>query len=229
MRRDSEFQSYRVVLIATDIHKTFDSGNSGKEVLDGVSLAVSPGDFVMITGTSGAGKSTLLHILCGLDQPTSGEVFFDGNPYSTLSAGESSRLRGECFGFVFQTPHLLMDRTVFENVTLPFCYGPKITKSEIGRRCMDILEYVGLGKDGGRYPATLSGGELQRVVFARALVREPRVIFADEPTGSLDRKNSLNMLDLLKKKSEQGCAVVMVTHDHSLKSYGTRFLSLDKR
>ncbi len=196
--------------------------------LEKVSLSVDNGEFMVITGPSGAGKSTLLNLLSGLDTPTSGEIRVSGQSLKNFSSSRLAAFRNEFCGFIFQTPHLLPDRTVAENISLPFCYGKKTAERDIAARCDELLEYVGLGQMGDRMPSTLSGGEMQRVVFARALTRNPKLIFADEPTGSLDSENSLRIVELLHRQSKKGCAVIMVTHDATLLEYAETVVELRK-
>lgn len=182
----------------------------------------------MISGSSGSGKSTLLNILSGLDRPSSGEVEFRGQSLLDLNDTALAALRNTSFGFVFQAPHTLPYRTVFENVTLPFQYGPPTPAAELKRRARELLDYVGLGDCAQRYPNTLSVGEQQRLVFARALVREPEVILADEPTGSLDGDNSRKILGLLRDQADRNRTILMVTHDDKAMDIGTRHIHIDK-
>lgn len=217
-----------VILEADRVSRSFVIGNSASLALPEHSLSVAAGEFLVITGPSGSGKSTLLNVLSSLDKPTSGEVRYRGRSLAALSRHEVAALRNLRFGFIFQTPHLLPDRTVIENVMLPFQYGDPRPSKEVHTRCSELLDYVGLAEMAGRYPDTLSGGEMQRVVFARALARRPEVIFADEPTGSLDAGNSRKLLDLLKMQTELGCSVIMATHDVEGISYGTRIVRLEK-
>ena len=216
------------ILEATDISRAFNSGGGKYLALASVSIAIKPGDFLVITGPSGAGKSTLLNLLSTLDTPTTGEIFFNGTPLSSKTQADIAVLRNNSFGFIFQTPHLLQDKTISENIALPFHYGDQPPKDVIGLRCQELLEYIGLAEMANRYPATLSGGEMQRVVFARALVREPHVIFADEPTGSLDASNSIHLITLLKKQTEQGRAVIMASHDPLSENFASRVLRMKK-
>ena len=216
------------MLKAKNIQKCYCSGEGRSIALETLSLSLSPGDFLMVTGPSGSGKSTLLNLLSGLDSPTDGEVIFQGRTLSTADGNSIAQLRNETFGFIFQTPHLLPDRTVLENVALPFQYGTKISNNSQKNRCEELLDYVELLDMADRYPSSLSGGEMQRVVFARALSRKPRVIFADEPTGSLDEENSLKIVRLLKEQTGQGCCVVMATHDTDLLQWGNGRLQLKK-
>lgn len=218
----------KILLEACGISRFYVHGAAQIRALEPLSLHVGQADFLVVTGPSGAGKSTLLNILSGLDRPSTGQVLYLGECLDKRQNGELARIRNEEFGFIFQTPHLLWDRTVFENVTLPFHYGSSATPEEIRERCGQLLDYVGLQKKADRYPNTLSGGEMQRVVFARALARKPRLIFADEPTGSLDGNNARKILTLLQEQVIQGCGVVMVTHDSAIAAAGNRFLHLKK-
>ena len=217
-----------VLLEARNISRVFLTGSSPCLALAPLSLVVKKGEFLVITGRSGAGKSTLLNLLSGLDLPSRGEILFKNRSLSAMNEMETARLRNGSFGFIFQTPHLLPDRTILENVAMPFSYGKPLEHSAVEKRCRELLAYVGLERLIHRFPGTLSGGEMQRVVFARALVREPEIIFADEPTGSLDGENSRKIMELLKEQVTDGCSVVMVSHDREAGSFGTRTLYLEK-
>ncbi|MDK9706096.1 MAG: ABC transporter ATP-binding protein [Desulforhopalus sp.] len=217
-----------VILEADKIARFFSIGNTPSLALAEQSLAVQAGEFLVLTGPSGSGKSTLLNLLSGLDRPSHGEVRYRGQSLAAMGHEEIARLRNLSFGFIFQTPHLLPDRTVVENVQLPFHYGPTETQAAIEGRCLELLAYVGMADLASRYPDTLSGGEMQRVVFARALARRPEIIFADEPTGSLDAGNSRRILELLREQTEQGRSVIMATHDADGIAYATRVIRLEK-
>ncbi len=213
---------------ARELTRTYTTYSRAVEALPSISLSVRRGELLVLTGPSGSGKSTLLNLLGSLDAPTSGAVLFDGRELDGFSAEQLAELRNASFGFVFQTPHALPHKTVFENVALPYLYGQPTPGGDANQRVQDLLEYVGLDHATQHFPATLSGGELQRVAFARALVRDPQVIFADEPTGSLDADNSHRLLTLLREQAELGKVVVMATHDSQAMAYATRQLSLDK-
>lgn len=213
---------------AIDIDRSFKVGTTAVRALEPISISISEGDFLVINGPSGSGKSTLLNILSGLDRPSNGQIFFEGKSLSMLSQQQLARLRNDRFGFIFQSPHLLLDKTVLENTLLPFSYGTTCSIAKAKEACMALLEYVGMDHLENRYPNTLSGGEMQRVVFARAICREPVLIFADEPTGSLDGNNSRKILDLLKEQTTKGRTVVMATHDPEAQEYGTSRLPLNK-
>lgn len=217
------------LLQAVSVSRLFGKGGSRVIALAPISLTIAKGDFLIINGPSGSGKSTLLNLLSGLDTPTKGEILFAGQSLGMMSPSKIAELRNSFFGFIFQSPHLLPDKTVFENIALPFHYGGLSDAKRLETRCMSLLRYVGLSDLAHRFPSTLSGGEMQRVVFARAIVREPQVIFADEPTGSLDSKNSILLVELLKEQADSGRTVVMVTHDPTLQNYGSRTLNLEKQ
>lgn len=216
------------LLEACSVVRSFPEGRHQTLALSPVSLLVEPGQFLAVTGPSGSGKSTLLNVLSGLDHPTDGEIRYQGQPFSEMKANEIARLRNQDFGFVFQVPHVLPDRTVFENLALPLQYAPFADRYRGLRRCRSLLEYVGLGDLSERSPNTLSGGELQRLVFARALVNDPKLIFADEPTGSLDTDNSRRLLELLREQVNLGRSVIMVTHDSEAAHYADNELELKK-
>ncbi len=216
------------LLEALRISRSFAVGTTSCLALAEQSLAVSPGEFLALTGPSGSGKSTLLNLLSSLDTPSQGEVRYRGRSLATMRGEELAGLRNRSFGFIFQTPHLLSDRTVLENVGLAFHYAPFQPASAIKRRCLELLAYVDMEKLSSRYPDTLSGGEMQRAVFARALALGPEIIFADEPTGSLDADNSHKILSLLKEQASRGCSVIMATHDPQGISCGSRVVCLQK-
>lgn len=213
---------------AKNIEKSFISGRKKIRALSPISLQVFASDFLVITGPSGAGKSTLLNLLSGLDTPTRGDILFQGTSLVDTSESEIAKLRNISFGFIFQTPHLIPHKTILENVMIPFSYRDNYNPSIAKTRSLDLLSYVGLATLGDRYPSTLSGGEMQRVVYARALVCKPKVIFADEPTGSLDADNSKILLNLLQEQVTAGCTVIMVTHDPEAVTCGSRIVQLDK-
>lgn len=217
-----------LILKAENISRDYAIGRRKVRALEPVDVEVDAGQFWVVTGPSGSGKTTLLNLLSGFDRPTDGFVEFRGTSLASLSDFKVAQLRNESFGFIHQTPHLMSHKTVLENVALPFLYGAWIGSTKVYQRSCEMLEYVGMLELQNRYPATLSGGEMQRVVFARALVRDPEVIFADEPTGSLDADNSGRILKLLRQQSELGRSVIMVSHDADAVKYGSYRLSLFK-
>lgn len=215
------------MLIAKNLTHRYLSGGRPLEVLSGIDLEVAPGEFVAVIGPSGSGKTTLLGLLAGLDLPSAGTIELDGIDLASLSEDGRARLRAERVGFVFQSFQLLPTLTAQENVQLPL---ELLGAREPGRgdQARRLLQQVGLATRGHHYPAQLSGGEQQRVALARALANRPRFLFADEPTGNLDRANGAHVLDLLEKANrDTGATVVLVTHDPALTAPAHRVVRLE--
>ena len=197
-------------------------------ILSGVDLDVDIGDRVSIVGRSGSGKTTLLNLLGLLDSPTSGTMLFEDRPVQSLSSGARDRLRGREVGFIFQQFNLLQGRTALENVMTPLLYAEGRQFWQRTRIATEMLERVGLGDRLGSLPDKLSGGEQQRVAIARSLVRGPRLILADEPTGALDLETGETVMDLIDEvATESGAALVTITHDPAIAARATRHLRLD--
>lgn len=197
-------------------------------ILSGVDLQVDVGDRVSIVGRSGSGKTTLLNLLGLLDNPTSGTMLFEDRPVQSLSSAARDRLRGREVGFIFQQFNLLQGRTALENVTTPLLYADGRQFWQRARIATEMLERVGLGDRLGALPDRLSGGEQQRVAIARSLVRGPRLILADEPTGALDLETGESVMDLIDEVATQsGAALVTITHDPAIAARATRHLRLD--
>jgi ABC-type lipoprotein export system ATPase subunit len=193
----------------------------------GVTLEVEQGEFVIITGRSGSGKTTLLNLAAGLVRPTSGEVRLGDVNLWSLSDREQSRLRNQKIGFVFQFPSLLPALTVSENVALPTTFGTNHTGSNPHERAAQLLDMVGLSDKLSAYPRQLSAGQQQRVVIARALIRQPQVLLADEPTSNLDEQTEREIMDLFRDiHARTGVTIVMVTHTTQLVVYGTRAIEM---
>jgi lipoprotein-releasing system ATP-binding protein len=215
------------VVEARRLFKEYPSGGGRLEVLSGVDLAVSAGETVSVVGASGAGKSTLLHLLGGLDRPTRGEVVLGTWYLSRLSDDELSRLRSRLLGFVFQFHHLLLEFSALENVMLPLRIRG-VEEEEARARAGTLLADVGLGERLDHRPSALSGGEQQRVAVARALVHEPIVVLADEPSGNLDRANSEHLHDIMFELArEKNVAFVVATHDERLAERTDRLLAIE--
>ncbi len=197
-----------------ELTKTYKSGEDKFNALDSVSLTIDKGEFVAILGRSGSGKSTLMHLIGGLDKPTTGTIEVDGQDLGKLNGGQLARYRNEKIGFVFQFFNLLQGTNSLNNVILPLVY----TKKKVNRkaRATELLTEVGLSTKLKNKPNQLSGGEQQRVSIARALVNDPEIILADEPTGNLDSKTGETIFQLLKELNNKGKTVVVVTHDQSI-------------
>ena len=203
------------LLKAEAVSKSFGSGDSLVKVFESVDLTVLPGDFVAIMGPSGCGKSTLLHLLAGLDDPDSGVVAVEGRSWQGRSLEERARMRGETIGFVFQFHHLLPELSVEENVALPLLLAGWKEERALGE-ARECLDRVGMMPRHSAFPRTLSGGERQRTALARAVVRKPRLLLCDEPTGSLDAAHAAEVFELLTVVArERAGAVVVVTHDRA--------------
>ena len=215
-----------MIIVAEGLSKRYRSGPREVTVLDGVDLRVEPREFVAVVGPSGSGKTTLLGLLAGLDRPTSGTVRLDGVDLGTLDEDGRARLRAEKVGFVFQTFQLLPTLTALENVLVPL----ELAGAADGRareRAVSLLERVGLGDRMDHYPAQLSGGEQQRVAIARALAIEPKILFADEPTGNLDAETGATIVELLfELNRESTTTIVLVTHDLALASRAGRVIRI---
>ena len=200
------------VIEARGVTKEYPYQGDAVHALRGVSLAVDRGEMVAVVGPSGCGKSSLLNVLAGIDAPTAGEVTLLGRGLYDLGEGERSALRLRRLGFIFQRFHLLAVLTAAENVELPMAEAG-VPKAERRRRARELLDYVGLGHRAGHRPPHLSGGEQQRVAIARALANRPEVLFADEPTGELDRRTGEEIIALFERLNADGTTMVIVTHD----------------
>lgn len=201
------------LLSAKNLYKTYKEGKMVTEVLKNVSFDIYPQSLLAIIGSSGSGKSTLLHLLGGLDKPTSGEIIFKSQQLNQLSEQEKAHLRNQEIGFVYQFHHLLPDFTALENVAMPLLIAGT-SPNEAKKRAMAMLESVNLVKRANHRPAELSGGERQRVAIGRALINNPALVMADEPTGNLDKSTADAIFDLLiKLNREHGTAFLVVTHD----------------
>jgi putative ABC transport system ATP-binding protein len=211
------------IIQLADISKTYKSGEVEVHALVDVTLTVEKGEMVAIMGPSGSGKSTLMNVLGCLDQPSTGSYLFEGHEVATLAKGALSNLRLSAFGFVFQGFQLIARTTALDNVALPLVYAD-VPAQERRQRAMEALARVGLAGREGHTSAQLSGGQQQRVAIARALVNRPRLILADEPTGALDTRTSVEVLGLIQSLHTSGITVVMVTHEPDIAAYAGRLI-----
>lgn len=213
------------ILVAENITKIYGLGTSHPvTALNEVSLSMNEGDFVCVMGPSGSGKSTFINNLSTIDIPTKGKVFINGKEVRTMGENEIGRFRYENLGFIFQEFNLLDSLTVFENIAVPLSLA-HVSKEEINQRVKDIATRLNVDHLLEKYPSECSGGQRQRVAISRALVTNPKLIVADEPTGNLDSKNSHELLELFKKLNhEDGVSILMVTHDSMIASYSSKLL-----
>jgi lipoprotein-releasing system ATP-binding protein len=209
-------------LTATNLHKSYHKHRINIPVLQGVDLAVEKGDFVSIVGSSGSGKSTLLHLLGTLDKPDQGQISLAGRRIDNLPARERDRLRNQTFGFIFQFYHLLPELTVLENVAMPGLIRHSVlgwfaNRAQQRKAAQAIIDRVGLGHRLRHKPRELSGGEMQRAAIARALISNPEILLADEPTGNLDADTGSDVMKLLIELNRQdGLTIIMVTHNREM-------------
>lgn len=208
-----------------NVSKIYNMGKEKVIALDNVNLTIKEGEFAAIVGPSGSGKSTLMHLVGGLDTPTSGSIFIDGKDISKLKDKDMSKYRNKSVGFVFQSFNLENTQTALENVMMPLIFSG-IDKRKRKVKAEKALEMVGLKDKIKNKPTELSGGQRQRVSIARALVNEPRIIFADEPTGNLDSKNGQLIMNLLSDLNEKGYTVIMVTHNMEEAKRARRIISI---
>jgi ABC-type lipoprotein export system ATPase subunit len=215
----------RAALRASGLRKEYGKGDGLVRAVAGIDLDVTPGETVAVMGPSGCGKSTLLHLLGGLDRPSGGEVWLDGQPLSTLGERALARVRRDQIGFVFQAFHLMDELTATENVELPALLAGRSARSA-RRLATDMLDRVGLADRARFLPAALSGGQRQRVAIARALANEPKVVLADEPTGNLDSEATVDVLRLFEELHAAGQTLVVVTHDARIAATADRLIGM---
>lgn len=215
------------IMKATDLCKSFANNGGQNHVLNMVNLEIYDGDFTVIMGSSGAGKSTLLYALSGMDKPTGGEVCYKESVISSLKEKKMASLRIKEFGFVFQQAHLVSNLTLFENVAVTGYLDKQKNEKEVKERAKMLLERMNVGGAADRLPSQVSGGEAQRAAIARAMMNEPGMIFADEPTGALNKRNTQEVLDILTQINKNGQNILMVTHDIKAAIRATRLLYLE--
>src|SRR5438105_3404321 len=206
-----------------NIGKTYRTGEVEVPAVRGVSLEIRGGEFVALMGASGSGKSTLMNIIGCLDRPTSGHYFLDGEDVSSLSRDQLADVRNRKLGFVFQSFNLLARTSALENVELPLLYSTeRLSNAQLRARAERVLEAVGLQGRGEHHPSQLSGGQQQRVAVARALINDPEVLLADEPTGNLDSRTSVEVMDIFQSLNDKGITIIMVTHEADIAAYARR-------
>ncbi len=201
------------VLSAKGLCKSFAHNGGQAHILSHIDLDLYEGDFTVVMGASGSGKSTLLYALSGMDRATSGQIIYGGRDIVKMSEKELSRLRYTDFGFIFQQMHLVSNLTLFENVAVPGYLNKSKSAAEVKSRAQKLLEQMSVSHIKDHLPTQVSGGEQQRCAVARAVINSPKVLFADEPTGALNRKNTTDVLNLLTELNNEGQSVLMVTHD----------------
>ena len=206
-----------------DVHKTYHTGEVDVHAVRGVSMEIARGEFVALMGSSGSGKSTLMNILGCLDRPTTGRYFLDGEDVSSLSRDQLADVRNRKLGFVFQNFNLLARTSALENVELPLLYGAlRLSNAQLREKAEQVLAAVGLQGRSDHHPSQLSGGQQQRVAVARALINDPEVLLADEPTGNLDSRTSVEVMDIFQKLNDNGITIIMVTHEADIAAYARR-------
>ena len=211
----------RTIIRIEDVHKYYDLGETRVHALRGISVLIERGEFAAIMGASGSGKSTFMNIVGCLDTPTSGRYLLEGIAVSELSKKELAAIRNRKIGFVFQGFNLLSRTTALENVELPTLYA-HISKEESRKRAQGALTLVGLGDRTMHFPSQLSGGQQQRVAIARALVNRPAILLADEPTGNLDSRTSVEIMEVFQKLNDDGLTIVLVTHETDIAQFARR-------
>lgn len=214
------------VIELKDINKYYKLKDDKLHALKSVNLEIEQGDFLVIMGKSGSGKTTLLNLLGLLDSFDSGQYIFNGKDVTNFNENERSELRNNYMGFIFQQFHLIDSLTIAQNVELPLLYKGKVPAKERDEAVDKYLEIVGLSQKKNQFPTELSGGQQQRIAIARALINNPYVIFADEPTGALDSNTSTEIMEILKKLNEDNKTIIMVTHDRDLVSYANKVIQI---
>ena len=221
-------ENKKTPLIKLDnICKTYFLGEFDVPVLKGISLTIEQGEYVALMGASGSGKSTLMNILGCLDRPTSGDYYFEGQELGRASGDERAMIRNRKIGFVFQNFNLLPRTSALDNVIMPLAYtADNLSSAECRKRGLQALESVGILDRASHHPGQLSGGQQQRVAIARALINRPPIIFADEPTGNLDSKTSVEVMEMFSNLNKQGMTVILVTHSDEIASFAKRTICM---
>ena len=214
------------VLEAKALSKSFVANGVQNHVLSNIDLEIYEGDFTVIMGSSGSGKSTLLYSLSGMDTITDGSILFEGTDIAKMKEKQLAMLRRDKFGFVFQQMNLLSNLSLYENVVVP-AYLTKQDRKMVNQRADELLSQVGIKEQKKRLPSQVSGGEQQRTCMVRAIMNHPQIIFADEPTGALNKQTGIEVLDLMTQFNEQGQSILMVTHDVKAAARGNRILYIE--
>jgi putative ABC transport system ATP-binding protein len=212
-----------VVVRLVDVHKTYRTGDVEVHAVRGVSLEIQRGEFIALMGASGSGKSTLMNIVGCLDRPSAGRYILDEGDVSVLDRNQLADIRNRKLGFVFQNFNLLPRTSARENVELPLLYGDhRLTNAQLRAKADQVLASVGLQGREDHHPSQLSGGQQQRVAIARSLINDPEVVLADEPTGNLDSRTSVEIMGIFQQLNERGITIIMVTHEQDIASYARR-------
>jgi putative ABC transport system ATP-binding protein len=214
-----------VMISLNNVHKSYVTGNNSLHVLKGIDLEIKTGEFVSIMGSSGSGKSTLLNILGILDNYDEGSYYLNGNLVKNMSEKQAAKLRNDLLGFVFQSFNLISFKNAMENVALPLYYQG-VNRKKRNKIALEYLEKMGLLEWATHMPNEMSGGQKQRVAIARSLISQPKIIFADEPTGALDTSTSYEVMEILKEINAEGITVILVTHEHDIASMTQKIIRL---
>ena len=217
----------KAILSAKGLCKSFAHNGGQVHILTGVDLDIYEGDLTVIMGASGSGKSTLLYALSGMDRATGGKVMYNGEDIVSLSEKKLAALRHGDFGFIFQQMHLISNLDLFENVTVPGYLDKTRSAAETDKRAEELLEKMGIAHIKKHPPSQCSGGEQQRCAIARAVINEPKILFADEPTGALNKKNTTEVLDLMTELNRSGQSILMVTHDARAACRASRIIYIE--
>jgi len=215
-------KDYEHLIVVENLHKTYLLGTTAVAALRGVDLTIDKGDFIDIMGPSGSGKTTLLNLCGGLDTPTRGKIFLEGRNISMLNDNDLAEIRRERIGFVFQFYNLLPQMTSLENVMVPLHFSGKLSKRGKKKKALDLLSLVGLEERSHHAPSELSGGEQQRVAIARAFANDPAIVILDEPTGDLDSKTGIMILNLIRDLNKKGATFISVSHDAAVSEFASR-------
>ncbi|MBP5582021.1 MAG: ABC transporter ATP-binding protein [Ruminococcus sp.] len=214
------------IITAKGLSKSFAHNGGQVHILSGVDIDIYEGDFTVIMGASGSGKSTMLYALSGMDRATAGSVMYDGKDIVKMSEKELARLRHSDFGFIFQQMHLVSNLTLLENITVSGYLNKKSSAADVRKKAEELLKRMNIDHVKTNLPSQVSGGEQQRCAIARAVINDPKLLFADEPTGALNRRNTTEVLDLLTDLNKNGQSILMVTHDVRAAVRATRLLYL---